>query len=289
MNFLDYQSKALLSDKIPSSDDGNQFIVPLLGLAGEAGQLLTEYKKQLRDGASNILFKERVVEELGDLLWYIANLASKFELDLDYIATQNLYKCQNRWIEAGTEITDIEANTPQKERLPRKFTVKITEDSRDNKVTSTIYLNDEQIGNNLTDNNHLNDGYRFHDVFHFAYAAVLGWSPVTRKLLKCKRSDPDVDEVEDGGRAKAIEEGIAALVFSYARDHSFLEGISTIDDELLKRIQGMTSHLDVACRSLLDWQKAILLGFNIWREVNQNFGGTITVDLDLRSISYSKE
>ena len=40
-------------------------IVPLLGLAGEAGGLLSEYKKYLRDGAAHRLFKERVGEELG--------------------------------------------------------------------------------------------------------------------------------------------------------------------------------------------------------------------------------
>ena len=36
-------------------------------------------------------------------------------------------------------------------------------------------------------NNRRDDGYRFHDVVHLAYAAILGWSPVTRALLDCKR------------------------------------------------------------------------------------------------------
>jgi hypothetical protein len=53
------------------------------------------------------------------------------------------------------------------------------------------------------------------DVFHLAYAAVLGWSPVTRKLLDRKRrSNPQVDLAEDGGRAIVIEEGIAAMAFA---------------------------------------------------------------------------
>ena len=44
----------------------------------------------------------------------------------------------------------------------------------------------------------------FHDVFHLAYAAVLGWSPTTRALLKIKRkSRPEIDENEDGARAKS--------------------------------------------------------------------------------------
>ena len=72
-------------------------IVPMLGLAGETGQLLSEYKKHLRDGEAHRLFKERVSEELGDLLWYIANVASKFELTLDEIAAANLAKVKARW------------------------------------------------------------------------------------------------------------------------------------------------------------------------------------------------
>ena len=39
------------------------------------------------------------------------------------------------------------------------------------------------------------DDYRFHDAFHYAYAAILGWSPVTRALFRLKRkSETDVDE-----------------------------------------------------------------------------------------------
>lgn len=50
----------------------------MLGLAGETGELLNEYKKHLRDGEAHVLFKDRVAEELGDLLWYIAKRCFKF-------------------------------------------------------------------------------------------------------------------------------------------------------------------------------------------------------------------
>ena len=69
----------------------------MLGLAGETGQLLSEYKKHLRDGEAHRLFMDRVGEELGDLLWYIANVASKFDLDLGQIAQQNLDKVHARF------------------------------------------------------------------------------------------------------------------------------------------------------------------------------------------------
>jgi NTP pyrophosphatase (non-canonical NTP hydrolase) len=293
MEFRRYQEQALKSDRIPTNS-GNGIIVPLLGLVGEAGSLLTEYKKYLRDGDAHKLFKEGIAEELGDLLWYVANVASKFELDLGEIAESNLQKCHDRWGWRDSEHADINAigyifdrDFPKHECLPRQFAVEITELSHDNSVKMQAFVNEKQIGNNLTDNSYANDGYRFHDVFHLAYAGVLGWSPVTRQLLGCKRkSNPKVDEVEDGGRAKAIEEGISALVFSYAKDHNYLEGISALDYQLLKTIKNMTSHLEVDRCSLGDWEKAILMGYDVWRQVEKNRGGAVIVDLDIRSITY---
>lgn len=294
MDFRQYQEEALKTDQIPDNS-GNGIIVPLLGLVGEAGTLLTEYKKYLRDGDSHKLFKDGIAEELGDLLWYVANVASKFELDLEEIAKGNLKKCHDRWGWRDSEQTEVkttgyifDSDFPEKERLPRQFVVEITEVSKDNSVKMKAFVNGQQIGNDLTDNSYTNDGYRFHDVFHLAYAGVLGWSPVTRQLLGgCKRkSNPKVDEVEDGGRAKAIEEGISALVFSYAKDHNFLEGISTIDYQLLKTIKNMTSHLEVAHCSLGDWEKSIIMGYEVWRKVEKNRGGTVVVNLDACSITY---
>ncbi|MCK9910146.1 hypothetical protein MXD81_13460, partial [Microbacteriaceae bacterium K1510] len=106
---------------------------------------------------------------------------------------------------------------------------------KDGKEVIQLWVDGVQRGADLTDNAYTPDGYGFHDVIHFAHAAVLGWSPVLRKLLECKRKDDEkVDEVEDGGRAGAIEEGLAAVVFDYARRHQFFEGITMVDYELLK-------------------------------------------------------
>jgi NTP pyrophosphatase (non-canonical NTP hydrolase) len=297
MDFYQYQEQALLSDQVPKGTE-NAKIVPLLGLAGEAGSLLAEYKKYLRDGDAHKLFKECVAEELGDLLWYIANVASKFELDLEEIAEGNLNKCRDRWgwkgLQTNGKVTghNFDKEFPENESLPRQFEVEITEVSQDNSVKMKAFINGEQIGNDLTDNSYSSDGYRFHDVFHFSYAAVLGWSPVTRSNLKYnnlkrkRKSNPLIDEVEDGGRAIAIEEGISALMFSYAKDHDFLKGISEIDYELLKTIKNMTAHLEVSLCSLGDWNKAILMGYEVWREVEKNQGGKVIVDIDASSISY---
>ena len=75
------------------------------------------------------------------------------------------------------------------------------------------------IGDRLTDNIMKKDDYRFHDVFHYSYAAVLGWSAVLRALMRIKRENrPEVDEGQDGGRAILIEEGVATWVFGHAKD-----------------------------------------------------------------------
>jgi NTP pyrophosphatase (non-canonical NTP hydrolase) len=297
MDFRHYQEQALISDQVPKGTE-NAKIVPLLGLVGEAGSLLTEYKKHLRDGDAHKLFKEGIEEELGDLLWYIANLASKFDLDLEEIAENNLKKCLDRWgwkrlqIDGKATGYNFDENFPEHERLPRQFEVEITEVSQDNFVKMKGFIDGEQIGNDLTDNSYSNDGYRFHDIFHLSYAAVLGWSPVIRSNLKCngikrkRKSNPSIDEVEDGGRAIAIEEGISALVFSYAKNHDFLEGVLAVDYQLLKTIKNMTAHLEVSQCSLGDWEKAILIGYNIWRLVDKYRRGRIVVDLDERSMIY---
>ena len=50
----------------------HNLMVPLLGLAGEAGSLLTEYKKWLREGDRYRPFSDQVSEEIGDILWYLS-------------------------------------------------------------------------------------------------------------------------------------------------------------------------------------------------------------------------
>jgi NTP pyrophosphatase (non-canonical NTP hydrolase) len=289
MDFRSYQKEALRTDRVPArdgADDAASLIVPMLGLAGETGQLLSEYKKHLRDGEAHRLFKERVSEELGDLLWYIANVASKFDLSLSDIAAANLAKVK-RWASERTEPLTFDAELPEGERLPRKFEVELIDVEGESRQRVRVLIDGTPFGAELTDNAYDPDGYRFHDVFHFAYAAVLGWSPITRALLRRKRkSQPLLDEVEDGGRAAVIEEGVAALAFDYARRHRFLDGVAALDFQLLRTIKDMTSHLEVRQCTTGEWEQAILQGFKVWRAVLAARGGRIAVDLDARRISF---
>ena len=67
-------------------------------------------------------------------------------------------------------------------------------------------------------------------MIHLAFACVLGWSPLVRKMLGAKRkSNPKVDEVEDGARAILIEEGIATSIFGQAKQLQFFAGLKPGD------------------------------------------------------------
>jgi NTP pyrophosphatase (non-canonical NTP hydrolase) len=290
MKFSDYQRQAQETDQTPKGSPATEdaaLLIPLLGLAGEAGQLLDEYKKWLRDGPKHEHFSEHVAEELGDILWYAANLASKYNLDLGQLAEANLRKTRKRYLESVVAVPTYDVVFNEAERFPESFFLDLVETKNGENTFVEVFHEGQKIGATLTDNAYQSDGYRFHDVFHIAYAAILGWSPVLRSTLKRKRkSVPKIDEVEDGGRAAVIEEGIAALVFDYARKHAFLDGVTDLDDKLLTTIQGMSEHLEVASVEAWQWRKAILEGFKVWREVVKHHGGRVEANLSAKTISY---
>jgi len=291
MHLNEYQTNAHRTVQ-KAHTEGTDEMVPILGLAGEVGELLNEYKKKLRDGDAHERFPDRVVEELGDILWYVAETASRFGLDLETVAERNLAKTRARW---GTDDGDgtlfqahaFDAEFPDDERFPRQFVADFRRFEDEGVVKTRVFVDGEQMGDPLTDNSHTPDGYQFHDVFHLACAAVLGWSPVIRKHLDRKRrSNYDVDEVEDGGRAIVTEEGISALVFAYACDHKSLEGVNSLDYDLLKAIRIMVSRFEVAVCTTGEWEQTILMGYEVWKQVQENQGGRVELDLDARTIRY---
>lgn len=294
MDLREYQLEAAKTDTVPRTTppgqvpEGNEILIPLFGLAGEVGTLLAEFKKHLRDGKAHLMFKDQVAEELGDLLWYVADVATKFELDLGEIAAANLKKTQARWPSGRTESRELfDEGNPLHEQLPRKFEILVREELVGGRLMVRCWLGAEGVGDPLTDNAWEDDGYRFHDVFHMAHMAVLGWSPIMRSLLKRKRkSNPEVDEVEDGARAKVVEEAIAAIVYDYARKHDYLNDVRTLDYPLLKTIQGLVSDREVRVCSLHEWQATILAGYRVWRQVWRNKGGLVVGDLVERTLEY---
>ncbi len=71
---------------------------PALGLAGEAGEVAEHVKKTIRDDGGSVSDERRqaLSRELGDVLWYVAQLATELGLDLDQIAQANLEKLLSR-------------------------------------------------------------------------------------------------------------------------------------------------------------------------------------------------
>ena len=286
MTLDEYQKKASATDA-PEIAKNPDLSVLLLGLAGEAGSLLTLYKKQLRDGDAFQVAEERLSEEMGDILWYLAAIARRRGLSLESIARANLEKTASRWL-SGKEQALFDAEMPAAEQLPRQFTATLRNSMDEKgKLWMNMVFNGEPLGAELTDNAHDPDGYRFHDILHLSFAAVLGWSPVIRALLKRKRkSSSRLDEVEDGGRAIAIEEGIAALIFTYATEHSLLDGVETIDWGILRTCHAMSAGLEVGRRALFDWEQAIISAFRAWRLAINDGGVRVIGDLERKSFVF---
>jgi NTP pyrophosphatase (non-canonical NTP hydrolase) len=262
-------------------------VVHLLGLAGEAGSVASEYKKYLRDGDAHHWWKARMHEELGDVLWYLANVATHLDLDLSEIAEANITKTQQRWLLEPAGALDSEF--PETERLPRRGAYEFRSGFNDaGRASVKVFLGEKQIGDELTDAAHTEDGYRFHDVFHLSYATLLGWSPITRSLAKLKRrSNETVDENEDGGRAGVIEEGIAALVFAYATQHDMGAGVERLDQKLLDTIAMLAGPLEVGIRTHAEWEAAILAGLKAFRSLVEHDGGFVIFDAGAALFEFS--
>jgi NTP pyrophosphatase (non-canonical NTP hydrolase) len=96
MRLSDYQARSRRTATYP--DAGENIVYPTLGLAGEAGEVAEKVKKMLRDDAGVMTGErlEALAGELGDVLWYVAQVATEAGLDLDAIAQANLDKLLSR-------------------------------------------------------------------------------------------------------------------------------------------------------------------------------------------------
>jgi hypothetical protein len=202
------------------------------------------------------------------------------------IANSNVRKVSSRFLPPDlSALPRFDADFDEDERLPEHFEVSIVQRS-----TGKSYLkwHGVFIGDPLTDNIADKDGYRFHDVFHLAHAAILHWSPVFRALIKHKRkSKGKFDEEQDGGRAIVVEEGLTAWVFARVKGQT-LHGGSRLSFDLLKTVQQFVAGYEVEQCPLSLWERAILNGHIVFRQVVANNGGIIVGDRGTRSISYRR-
>lgn len=96
MEFSKYQKKSRKTAIYP--DLGSNFIYPTLGLVGEVGEVAEKVKKVLRGGQTTFTpeQKEELKKELGDVLWYLVQLSTELNLDLNDIAETNITKLKSR-------------------------------------------------------------------------------------------------------------------------------------------------------------------------------------------------
>jgi NTP pyrophosphatase (non-canonical NTP hydrolase) len=95
MDLSEYQQRSRRTAQYPRDA---WLAYPALGLAGEAGEVAEHAKKAIRDDDGNVSEQRReaMAKELGDVLWYVAQIATELDLDLDQIAQGNLEKLLSR-------------------------------------------------------------------------------------------------------------------------------------------------------------------------------------------------
>lgn len=349
----EFAELAAKTDKFKDKSDHAALLAA--GLIGEAGSVVSELKKKRREREAYPVYRERMVEEIGDFLWYFVRLAavaapglleelpmageivlpvadgpqltghldfgaavgdvlavvsaSKSEdlpallrrtwvlltviandagICLRGAAAQNRAKTKSRWPDERLYAPPFDDGFAVEEQLPRRLTVDFLERARGNQRAVILRCNDINFGDRLTDNIEDPDGYRFHDIFHFAYAVHLGWSPVVRALMRAKRkSDSEVDEAQDGARAGIIEEAVSAIVFSRAKRLKFFEGLDHVDLDLLKTVKEFVEGFEVQSVPLWQWETAILEGYRIFRELRAGPGGRVTLNVVEHRLSYT--
>jgi NTP pyrophosphatase (non-canonical NTP hydrolase) len=318
MDFTDYQHATRETSRL-NCGGPQSAVVPMLGLASETGSILNIYKKYLRDGIDVAANRELLHEELGDLLWYIAAVASACGLDLESIAESNLCRTRDRYsVEQPRSQLDglpmLDSGYPLQERFPRQFVMGFAEGllasgrtaaemtlisaapnpfpagpvRRENGKLAGFQIG-AQLGDPLTDNSRHADTYRFHDAIHLGFAAVLGWSPTMRALLRLKRkSNLETDEVEDGARAIFAEEGLAAILSRLAGRRVGLISETSIDGQVIDVAKAATAGLEVESLPGWLWRRAISQGFAAMHLLAENGGGYLAADLDRRTLTYRK-
>lgn len=350
---LEFDEAAARTDQF--SQRSNHAALLAAGLLGEVGSVLAEIKKEVREDAAYPGHRRRLVEELGDVLWYFVRLARVSEPDLlGRIASRleeggdgdqdavtaalglgrdvgelwgrvedgtreeirtglldvavrmgsvarfadvawpdatrfNKEKIESRWPTSREHGALFDSEFPVYEQLPRQLEVEFIPIERGKAESVLLRCRGLNMGDRLTDNASVPDSYRYHDVIHLSYAAYLGWSPVIRSLLRCKRkSDSDVDEVQDGARAAVAEEAVSFAVFRRAKEMNLFKGIERVDFDLLKAVRQLVVGLEVEALPYWQWEEAILEGYGAFRRLTRNGGGVVVIDLNERKLVYRR-
>lgn len=256
----------------------------LLALAGKVGHLLENW-------SSGAISENRdlMSADLVEIFRALLMAADGAQVSLDQAARRNAAKTLGRWPDEEKWGELFDETFPEYEQLPRLMRVEFIERDVGGRRHVVMRYNGVNLGSPLTDNRHEEDDYRYHDVFHLAFAGILGWSPTLRALLRLKRkSDPKIDENEDGARANIIEEGISTWIFNHGLRHNAFAHVESLDYGLLKAVHELVRGYEVERRPLWQWERAILEGFRVFRQLTEHRNGLVTIDLEQRSINFER-
>ena len=104
MNINEYQKLAMvtLNKKLSKQD---MLINGVMGLCGESGEAIDIVKKHLHQGHE--LDKDALIKEMGDIAWYLAELATVLEIDLETVLEKNIDKLKKRYPDGFDELLSI--------------------------------------------------------------------------------------------------------------------------------------------------------------------------------------
>lgn len=259
-----------------------KFEQTLIELAAATGRLMDDHAK--KDLSHD---RQRLGPRLVAILEVLIRASNEAGVSLEAAAVKNRLKTLDRWPVEKAFPPLFDETAPTEEQLPRNLRIDVFEREVAGKLYVFQKCNELNIGDRLTDNAMTPDDYRFHDVFHYAYVAVLGWSPVTRSLFRLKRkSQPTIDEAEDGARAALIEEGVATWIFGQAVEMEFFQGLKAgeLPFDLLKQVRQFVSGYEAGqCPTWL-WEQAILQGYAAFRYLREHRRGTVVIDVANRRL-----
>lgn len=251
----------------------------------KASQELDAALAALGQGAAGLLQGEPMQDSVITFARQYLDALHATGLAFAHVVQANLRKARGAFLEPDlVDLVDFDADFQIEEKLPQEFRVRI-----DQRASGKSYLQWRGvfIGDPLTDNIADPDGYRFHDVFHLANAAILHWSPVVRALIKHKRkSRPRYDEEQDGGRAIVVEEGLTAWLFARAKHINYYEDAKRVSLGTLKTVQEFVAGYEVEQCPLKLWERSILQGYDVFRQVRAAKGGWVIGDRASRSLTY---
>lgn len=159
--------------------------------------------------------------------------------------------------------------------------VLIEDDLNTETPTVTVKVNGTKFGDCLTDNAYVEDFYRYHDAFHFTFAALLNWSPTVSCYVKSPYLDDSVDKT-----TKSIDESLAIAIFSFARDADFYE-TSEVDECLVDVVKRLTRSLEISKYTTIDdWINVIRTSCKLFKFLIIHKRAEITIDLAHKTISW---